>query len=67
MNDIKAEIESLATQAAQLSKEAQSAFAVRNFATGKALMKQAVEAGRNCQNLIEQYTQESNQKERSLP
>lgn len=65
--DIKVEIQSLATQAAQLSKEAQTAFAERNFAIGKALMKQAVYAGRNCQNLIEEYTQQMNKKEQPLP
>ncbi|MGK7875538.1 MAG: hypothetical protein AB4426_20235 [Xenococcaceae cyanobacterium] len=57
MNDLKTEIEKEASRAAQLSFEAQSAFAVRNLAMGKALMKQAVDAGRNCQSLIQQYTQ----------
>ncbi len=62
MNDIKVKIQLLASQAAQFSKEAQSAFASKNFAMGKALMKQAVDAGRNCQNLIQQYTQQVSQK-----
>lgn len=56
MNDIKAEIQLLASRAARLSKEAQSAFEARKFAQGKALMGQAVEAGRSCQALIQQYT-----------
>lgn len=53
MNDnTKAEIQSLASRAAQLSQEAELAFAARNFAMGKALMKEAVDARRNCQDLI---------------
>lgn len=56
MSDIKVEIKSLASRAARLSQEAQPAFAVGNFAQGRALMKQAVDGGRNCQSLIQQYT-----------
>ncbi len=57
MNDLKAQIEIESSRAAQLSKEAMRAFAVRNLAQGKALMKQAVDAGRNCQDLIQEYNQ----------
>ena len=57
MNELKAEIQKEASRAAQLSKEAMGAFAARNFAVGKALMKEAHDAGSNCSRLIEQYTQ----------
>ncbi len=57
MNDLKVQIEIEASRAAQLSKEAVGAFAVRNLAQGRALMKQAVDAGRNCQSLIQKYNQ----------
>lgn len=63
MNDIKAEIQSLASRAAQLSQEAELAFAARNFAEGKTLMKEAVDAGRNCQDLIGEHTQYAEQSE----
>lgn len=55
MEDIKAEIKKESSKAAKLSKDAVGAFAARDFATGKSLMQQAVEAGRNCSKLIEQY------------
>lgn len=55
MNDLKVQIEIESSRAAQLSKEAMRAFAVRNLNQGKALMKQAVDAGRNCQSLIKEY------------
>lgn len=57
MENIKTEIKKESSTAAKLSKDAVGAFAVKDFATGKVLMKQAVEAGRNCQSLIEQYNQ----------
>ncbi len=57
MSDLQSQIRLESSQAAQLSKEAVAAFAAKNFTQGKALMKQAVEAGRRCQNLIHQYTQ----------
>jgi Tol biopolymer transport system component len=57
MEDFKAQIKLQSSTAAKLSQEAVGAFAVRDFATGKALIQQAVEAGRNCQKLIEQYNQ----------
>jgi hypothetical protein len=57
MEDIKAQIKKESSTAAKLSKDAEGAFAVRDFVAGKALMQQAVEAGRNCSNLIEQYNQ----------
>jgi hypothetical protein len=57
MEDIKAQIKKESSQAAKLSKDAVEALAARDFATGKALMQQAVEAGRNCSELIEQYHQ----------
>ena len=55
--DLEAQIRIESSQAAQLSKEANYAFARKNFSQGKALMKQAVEAGRRCQSLIQQYNQ----------
>jgi hypothetical protein len=57
MEDIKAEIKKESSTAAKLSKDAVEAFAVLDFATGKVLMQQAVEAGRHCSELIEQYNQ----------
>jgi hypothetical protein len=52
-----AQIKEESSTAARLSKEAMAAFAARDLAKGKALMQQAVDALRNCQNLIEQYQQ----------
>jgi hypothetical protein len=57
MENIKAQIKQKSSTAAKLSKDAIEALAARDFATGKALMQQAVEAGRNCSELIEQYNQ----------
>lgn len=57
MNDIKVEIEKEASKAAKLSQEAVEALAARNFIVSKALMKQAIDAGRTCQNLIQLYNQ----------
>ena len=59
MENIKTEIKRESSRAAKLSQEAKSAFAVRDLATGKVLMKQAVEASKNCQNLIEQLLVQS--------
>lgn len=55
MEELKTRIKEESSRAAKLSKEAMAAFTTRDFATGKALMQQAVDAGKNCQNLIEQY------------
>ncbi|MBW4503319.1 MAG: hypothetical protein KME57_28095 [Scytonema hyalinum WJT4-NPBG1] len=44
-----------------MSQEALAAIAALNFARGKALMKKAVEALRNCQKLIQQLTQASSE------
>jgi phage shock protein A len=57
MEELKAQIKKESSRAAKLSKEAMAAFTTRDFATGKTLMRQAVDAGRNCKNLIEQYKQ----------
>jgi phage shock protein A len=57
MEELKTQIKKESSQAAKLSKEAKAAFAERDFTTGRALMQQAANAGRNCQNLIEQYQQ----------
>ena len=59
MEELKAQIKLQSSTAAKFSKEAVEAATARNFATGKALIQQAVEAGRNCQELIEQYNQTS--------
>lgn len=53
--DLESQIRVESSQAAKLSKEANHAFKAKNFAQGKALMKQAVEAGRRCRDLIQQY------------
>ena len=55
--DLESQIRLESSQAAHLSKEANREFAAKNFAAGKALMKQAVEAGQRCQSLIQQYNQ----------
>lgn len=55
--DLESQIRVESSQAAKLSQEANCAFAAKNFTQGKALMKQAVEAGRRCRELIQQYTQ----------
>jgi phage shock protein A len=55
--DLEAQIKVESSQAAKYSREANLAFGAKNFAQGKALMKQAVEAGRRCQSLIQQYNQ----------
>jgi hypothetical protein len=52
--DIESQIRLESSQAASLSKEANRAFAAKNFAQGRALMKQAVEAGKRCRTLIAQ-------------
>jgi phage shock protein A len=57
MEELKTQIKKESSTAAKLSKEAMAAFTVRDFTTGQALMRQAVDAGRNCKNLIEQYKQ----------
>lgn len=57
MSELEAQIRFESLTAVQLSQEAIAAFAVENFAQGKALMRKAVEAGRNCQKLIQQYNQ----------
>jgi hypothetical protein len=57
MEELFAQIKKESSAAARLSKEAMAAFTARDFATGQALMQQAANAGRNCQNLIEQYKQ----------
>jgi hypothetical protein len=54
--DLELQIRVQSSQAAKLSKEANHAFAAKNFAQGKALMKQAVE-GQRCQSLIQQFQQ----------
>jgi hypothetical protein len=65
MEELKAQIKKESSRAAKLSKEAIAAFTTRDFVTGKALMQQAANAGRNCQNLIEQYNQTSELKNKS--
>ncbi|GFE72242.1 hypothetical protein [Chroococcus sp. FPU101] len=57
MDELKAQIKFEASQAARLSKEATIAFEARDWKQGKALMKEAVAASRNCQKLIEQLNQ----------
>ncbi len=60
--DLESQIRVESSQAAKLSKEANHAFKASNFAQGKALMKQAVEAGQRCQSLIQQYNQSNTNK-----
>ncbi len=57
MDELKAQIKFESSQAARLSREATKAFEVRDWARGRALMKEAVAASKNCQKLIEQLNQ----------
>jgi hypothetical protein len=57
LSDIQAEIKHYSSQAVTLSKQAQEASKIRDYAKGKVLMKQAHQASQNCQNLIQQYQQ----------
>lgn len=57
MNELKAQIKFEAGQAARLSREATKAFEAKDWAQGRALMKKAVTASKNCQKLIEQFNQ----------
>lgn len=59
MENLQAEIQKASSRAAQLSQEAKSAFAARDIPKGKVLMRQAVNASQNCQNLIQQFLLES--------
>ncbi|MDJ0795929.1 MAG: hypothetical protein QNJ51_03690 [Calothrix sp. MO_167.B12] len=52
--DLESQIRLESSQAASLSKEANLAFATRNFTQGRELMRQAVEAGKRCRALIQQ-------------
>ena len=62
MNDfkLKTQIKLKSNRASRLSQEAVSAFSERQFERGKILMKEAVIASKECQKLIQQYTQNSN-------
>lgn len=57
MSDIKAQIKHHSSLAAKLSRQAQEASKLRDFAIARALMKQARQASQNCQHLIQQYQQ----------
>lgn len=57
MSDIQAEIKHYSSQAVILSKQAQEASKIRDYAKGKVLMQQAYQASQNCQSLIQQYQQ----------
>ena len=59
-NELKEQIKLKSNRASRLSKEALSAFSARNFEGGKMLMKEAVFASKQCQKLIQQYTQVDN-------
>ncbi len=57
MSNIQAQIKHYSSQAVTLSKQAQEASKIRDYAQGKVLMQQAYQASQNCQNLIQQYQQ----------
>ena len=57
MDELKAQIKFESSQAARLSREATQAFEVRDWIRGRALMKEAVAASKNCQKLIYQLNQ----------
>lgn len=52
--EIKASLRNLSSQASQKSKEAVFALKAGNFELGRNLIKEAVKAGKNCQDLIAQ-------------
>ena len=54
MDELISQIRLESSRAVRLSQEALKEFEVRNWAQGKALMKEAVAASGNCQRLIEQ-------------
>lgn len=56
-NELKEQIQLKSNRASRLSKEALSAFSARKFEEGKILMKEAVVASKECQKLLQQYTQ----------
>jgi hypothetical protein len=53
MDELKAQIRYESSRAVQLSQEAKKEFEARNWAQGRALMKEAVAASGNCQRLID--------------
>ena len=59
MEEIKGQIRIESGRAVQLSQEAKKAFEAQNWKQGKALMKEAVVASGNCQNLIKQLLDSS--------
>lgn len=60
-DELKAQIKYESGRAARLSKEAITAYEANNKAQGKALMKEAVAASKNCQMLIKQFNQSTGQ------
>jgi hypothetical protein len=60
MDELKAQIKLESNRASHLSQEAVSAFSGKQFEQGKLLMKEAVIASKECQKLIQQYTQIDN-------
>jgi predicted translin family RNA/ssDNA-binding protein len=54
MDTLKENIQHFSRQAAQLSHDANVAFNKGDFTKGRQLMKQAVETGSKCQNLIQE-------------
>jgi hypothetical protein len=59
MDDIEAQIKFESSRAAQLSREATKSLKAGNWQQGRALMKEAVAASKNCQKLIEQLNESS--------
>lgn len=55
MSDLKSQIRHESSLAASCARQARTAFAQNNLAHGGELMRQAHEAGRRCQQWIQQY------------
>ncbi len=55
MEDLKSQIRYESKLAATRAREAKTAFAANNLSEGGDLMRQAHDAGRRCQQLIQQY------------
>jgi hypothetical protein len=60
MNELKDQIRYESSRASQLSQQAKTAFAAKNWVQGKALMKEAATASANCQKLIQQFNLQNN-------
>ena len=57
MDELKFQIKFSSSQAARYAREAKIAIQAKDWNRGRALMKEAVAASKNCQRLIKQLNQ----------